>query len=57
MSLDELSRIASRYLNQLDEEYKRAVESELEAYARELIGRRIESLEPLRRKITELFQA
>ncbi len=57
MSLEELGKIASKYLNQLDEEYKRVIESELEAYARELINKRIESLEPLRRKITGLFRA
>jgi len=56
MSLEELGKIASKYLNQLNEEYKRVVENELEAYARELINKRIESLEPLRRKITTLFR-
>ncbi len=56
MSLEELGKIASKYLNQLDEEYKRVVESELEAYARELINKRIKSLEPLRRKIITVFR-
>ncbi len=57
MGVEGLEKIRDKYLKQLDDEYQKAATVELENYARELVRKRIESLEPLRKRIIELFRS